>query len=93
MADLDIPTARQLIDGDWTAAADGGELPVLDPATRETIQSVARARAVDIDHAVAAARRAARLGGDLAQRARRDPAPLGRPDRRARRAARRARVA
>ncbi|MBW4701771.1 MULTISPECIES: aldehyde dehydrogenase [unclassified Micromonospora] len=59
MADLDIPTARQLIDGDWTAAADGGELPVLDPATRETIQSVARARAVDVDHAVAAARRAA----------------------------------
>ena len=62
MADLDIPTARQLIDGDWTAAADGGELPVLDPATRETIQSVARARAVDVDHAVAAARRAAPAG-------------------------------
>ncbi|WP_422755778.1 aldehyde dehydrogenase family protein [Micromonospora sp. WMMD708] len=59
MADLDIPTARQLVDGDWTPAADGGELPVLDPATREPIQSVARAREVDVDHAVAAARRAA----------------------------------
>ena len=33
MADLDIPAARQLIDGAWEAAADGGELPVLDPAT------------------------------------------------------------
>ncbi|WFE29956.1 aldehyde dehydrogenase family protein [Solwaraspora sp. WMMD791] len=59
MADLDIPAARQLIDGAWEAAADGGELPVLDPATRETIQPVARARAADVDRAVAAARRAA----------------------------------
>ncbi|BCJ56983.1 aldehyde dehydrogenase family protein [Micromonospora endophytica] len=58
MADLDIPPARQLIDGSWTPAADGGELPVLDPATREPIQSVARGRATDVDLAVAAARRA-----------------------------------
>ncbi|MEU8025504.1 aldehyde dehydrogenase family protein [Micromonospora haikouensis] len=58
MADLDIPPARQLIDGAWVAAADQGELPVLDPATRAPIQPVARARAADVDAAVAAARRA-----------------------------------
>ncbi|MDG4764666.1 aldehyde dehydrogenase family protein [Solwaraspora sp. WMMD406] len=59
MADLRVPAARQLIDGAWEAAADNGELPVLDPATRQVIQPVARARAADVDRAVAAARRAA----------------------------------
>ncbi|MER7169232.1 aldehyde dehydrogenase family protein [Micromonospora sp. NPDC000207] len=59
MADLDIPAARQLIDGAWVAAVDGEELPVLDPATRESIQAVPRSTAVDVDRAVAAARRAA----------------------------------
>jgi aldehyde dehydrogenase (NAD+) len=59
MADLVVPDARHLIDGEWVAAADKGELPVLDPATRETIQPVARAERADVDLAVAAARRAA----------------------------------
>ncbi|GAA4717743.1 aldehyde dehydrogenase family protein [Phytohabitans rumicis] len=59
MADLVVPDARHLIDGEWVAAADKGELPVLDPATREVIQPVARAEPADVDAAVAAARRAA----------------------------------
>jgi aldehyde dehydrogenase (NAD+) len=58
MADLEVPPARQLIDGEWVAARDKGELPVVDPATGGTIQSVALAEPEDIELAVAAARRA-----------------------------------
>ncbi|WP_432974115.1 aldehyde dehydrogenase family protein [Dactylosporangium sp. CA-233914] len=58
MAHLDIPAARQLIDGAWVAACDQGDLSILDPATQQPIQPVARARAADVDLAVAAARRA-----------------------------------
>lgn len=58
MAVLEIPAARQLIDGEWIAARNKGELPVIDPATQAPIQSVALAEAADVDDAVAAARRA-----------------------------------
>jgi aldehyde dehydrogenase (NAD+) len=58
MAPLDVPAARQLIDGDWIAARNKGELAVIDPASHEPIQSVALAEAADVDDAVAAARRA-----------------------------------
>ncbi|WP_205752279.1 aldehyde dehydrogenase family protein [Cryptosporangium phraense] len=53
-----IPSARQLIDGEWISARNKGELAVVDPATQEPIQTVARAEAVDVEDAVAAARRA-----------------------------------
>jgi len=55
---LQPPPAQQLIDGEWVPARDKGELEVVDPATREPIQTVARAGAADIDDAIAAARRA-----------------------------------
>ncbi|WP_066936198.1 aldehyde dehydrogenase family protein [Microtetraspora fusca] len=58
MAELLIPPAQQLIDGEWAPARDKGELPVTDPATGQTIQAVARAGRADVDDAVAAARRA-----------------------------------
>jgi aldehyde dehydrogenase (NAD+)/betaine-aldehyde dehydrogenase len=58
MADVDVPPARQLIDGGWVAATDKGELPVVDPATGGIIQTVALAEPEDIELAVAAARRA-----------------------------------
>lgn len=58
MPTLDVPAARLLIDGDWRPARNKGELTVLDPATREPIQTVALAEAQDVDDAVAAARRA-----------------------------------
>ncbi|GAA2907981.1 aldehyde dehydrogenase family protein [Streptosporangium fragile] len=58
MAELVIPSAQQLIDGEWTTARDAGELPVADPATGQIIQAVARAGRADVDDAVAAARRA-----------------------------------
>ncbi|MEU4833635.1 aldehyde dehydrogenase family protein [Streptosporangium sp. NPDC023615] len=58
MAELLIPPAQQLVDGEWTAARDASELPVVDPATGRTIQTVARAGADDVGDAVAAARRA-----------------------------------
>ncbi|MBO4209137.1 aldehyde dehydrogenase family protein [Micromonospora echinofusca] len=58
MADLEVPAARQLVDGDWTPAHDGAELSVIDPATGQDIQPVAAAGPADIDAAVAAARRA-----------------------------------
>lgn len=58
MAELAIPSAQQLIDGEWAAAHDVGELHVADPATGQTIQTVACAGRADVDDAVEAARRA-----------------------------------
>ena len=58
MPSLQPPPAQQLIGGEWMPARDKGELEVVDPATRDPIQTVARAGADDIDDAVAAARRA-----------------------------------
>ncbi|MEV4381573.1 aldehyde dehydrogenase family protein [Streptosporangium sp. NPDC049644] len=58
MAELLIPSAQQLIDGEWAAARDAGELRVADPATGQTIQTVACAGRADVDDAVRAARRA-----------------------------------
>ena len=58
MPALEVPAASLLVDGEWTPARNKGELAVVDPATREPIQSVALAEAEDVDDAVAAARRA-----------------------------------
>jgi len=46
------------IDGQWQPAASGLTLPVVDPATGETFDTIARGAAADIDRAVAAARAA-----------------------------------
>ncbi len=53
-----IEFTRLHIDGAWTDALGGGEIPVVDPATGEVFTSVAEAREADIDRAVAAARKA-----------------------------------
>ena len=45
------------IDGTWGAGAAGAALPVVNPATGETIGSVARAEPADLDRALAAAER------------------------------------
>ena len=58
MPALEVPAASLLVDGEWTPARNKGELAVVDPATREPIQSVALAEAQDVDDAVASARRA-----------------------------------
>jgi acyl-CoA reductase-like NAD-dependent aldehyde dehydrogenase len=47
-----------LIDGEWRDAADGGTLDVEDPATGETVATVAAAGAEDVERAVRAAARA-----------------------------------
>ncbi|MBL8268066.1 MAG: aldehyde dehydrogenase family protein [Steroidobacter sp.] len=47
-----------LIGGAWLQAASGKTLPVLDPATGEQIAEAPAGEKADIDHAVAAARRA-----------------------------------
>jgi aldehyde dehydrogenase (NAD+) len=46
------------IDGRWVAAADGATFDTLNPATGKRLATVAQAGAVDVDAAVAAARRA-----------------------------------
>ena len=46
-----------LIDGEWTGAASGKTIPVLDPATGDTIGHVAHAARADLDRALAAAAR------------------------------------
>ncbi|MBU4464766.1 MAG: aldehyde dehydrogenase family protein [Actinobacteria bacterium] len=52
--------AELFIGGRWTAAADGGRMDVIDPATASVIASVASASVVDVDAAVAAAQDARR---------------------------------
>jgi acyl-CoA reductase-like NAD-dependent aldehyde dehydrogenase len=47
-----------LINGDWTDAAGGATMPVVNPATEEVIAEVASAGSADVDAAVAAARAA-----------------------------------
>ncbi len=49
---------RMLIGGEWVASSSAGVFTVVDPATEEVLAQVARAEAVDVDRAVAAARRA-----------------------------------
>src|SRR5919197_3056441 len=52
-------TSRQVfIGGEWTDAADGSTMEVLNPATGETIAEVPRCGAEDVDRAVEAAKRA-----------------------------------
>jgi len=45
----------QLIGGEWVPAASGETIPVINPATGETIMNVPRGAAADVDAAVAAA--------------------------------------
>lgn len=50
--------AQHFINGQWMAAASGRTLPVIDPSTGETFDTLARGDAADVDRAVAAARAA-----------------------------------
>ncbi|WP_175817257.1 aldehyde dehydrogenase family protein [Burkholderia diffusa] len=61
--DLTLPdfvkgSKRLLIDGEWRSAASGKQFDTLNPATGETIASLAQGDVVDVDLAVKAARRA-----------------------------------
>ncbi len=47
---------RMLVGGDWVSAASGGTIPVVDPATEETVGAIAAGDANDVDRAVRAAR-------------------------------------
>jgi succinate-semialdehyde dehydrogenase/glutarate-semialdehyde dehydrogenase len=49
------PNVLLFIDGAWTQAARGGSLPVVNPASGDTIGSVAHAERLDLDPALAAA--------------------------------------
>ena len=57
-----IRQTRLLIDGQWVEAASGKRFPTFNPATGERIAEVAEADRVDVDRAVAAARRAFESG-------------------------------
>ena len=50
--------ARNLVDGEWLEAVEGETMPVLNPATEETIAEVPRGTKADVDRAVEAAKRA-----------------------------------
>ena len=49
---------HQYIDGSWTDAADGNVAELINPATGEVTGAVEQGSESDVDHAVAAARRA-----------------------------------
>ncbi len=53
-----LPRKQLLIDGSWRDATGGATMPVVNPATEETIADVASASREDVDAAVAAARAA-----------------------------------
>jgi aldehyde dehydrogenase (NAD+) len=59
-----------LINNEWRAAADGGAMPVVNPATEEVITDVAAGGPADVEAAVAAARAA--LSGPWGQMSARD---------------------
>lgn len=53
----DYPHVQLFVDGAWCVGSLGATLPVVDPATEETIGSVAVAETTDLDRAAAAAQR------------------------------------
>jgi acyl-CoA reductase-like NAD-dependent aldehyde dehydrogenase len=53
-----VEQTRLLINGEWRAASGGKTMPVVNPATEETIAEVASAGKADVDAAVGAARAA-----------------------------------
>jgi succinate-semialdehyde dehydrogenase/glutarate-semialdehyde dehydrogenase len=52
---MNYPDVQLLIDGEWGAAGGGKSIPVLNPATGETIGTVAHAEHPDLDRALTAA--------------------------------------
>ena len=52
---MNYPDTKLFIGGEWVEAAAGGTLPVVNPATGQTIGTVAHARKADLDRALAAA--------------------------------------
>ena len=80
-----VPT-QLFIGGEWRDASGGATLDVEDPSTGEALAAVADATPEDAKAALdAALRRAGRVGGAPAARARRDPAARVRGDDRQRR--------
>lgn len=55
------PNVSLLIDGQWLPAASGRTMPVVNPASDETIGTVAHAERADLDHALDAADRGFRI--------------------------------
>ena len=57
---MDVVTSQNtfFIGGEWVAPATGGRIEIVSPVTEEVIASVPAGSREDIDHAVAAARRA-----------------------------------
>ena len=54
------PNTQLFIDGDWCAAASGKTLPVVNPATGDTIGTLAHAEKADLDRALEARRQGLR---------------------------------
>ena len=52
------PSRRMFINGDWADASTSETMPVINPATEETIAEVPKGTEADVDKAVAAARTA-----------------------------------
>jgi betaine-aldehyde dehydrogenase len=53
-----VRDSQNFVDGKWLDAADGSRFEVIDPATEEIIAAVPDSKAVDVERAVDAARRA-----------------------------------
>jgi acyl-CoA reductase-like NAD-dependent aldehyde dehydrogenase len=55
---LDRPLFGHVVDGDVIASADGGTMPVIDPATGDQVATAAAGSAADVERAVRSARAA-----------------------------------
>ena len=58
---MNYPNVQLLIDGKWRPAISGRTIPVLNPATEETVGTVAHAEKADLDEALAAAEKGFKL--------------------------------
>jgi hypothetical protein len=59
---VQIPTRQLFIGGQWVAPAQGGSLPIINPATEQEVGRIAAATPADVDRAVAAAVATAKNG-------------------------------
>nr|QMW68608.1 betaine aldehyde dehydrogenase protein [Calligonum mongolicum] len=63
---IPVPTRQLFIDGDWRQPIKNNRIPVINPATEETIGHIPAATAEDVELAVRAARRVVNRGHDWA---------------------------
>src|SRR4051812_47750577 len=58
---MNYPNVQLLVDGKWRPSSSGRTIPVVNPATEETIGTVAHADKIDLDEALSATEKGFRI--------------------------------